>query len=184
MRVARTGTAPITRLLAPLGGLALAAALMAGCAPAPGAAAVVDGQAIGESDVASVVEQLNPFLQAPMSPSQAIQSLVAAPELIAVASEAGLGISEEDATATLDGLSAQTGIETDEFSDATVLVTRSLLASSAIQQDAAASDLLGEVSDRVSELSVTVSPRYGTWDGQAVAAPSHPWIVASQTPSQ
>lgn len=165
------------RLLAPFAGLALTAALLGACAPAPGAAATVNGRVVGEDQVASVVEELSPYLQSPLTPSQAIQALVAAPAVIDVAAQADLGVSEEDARGTLAQLSGQTGAGSVDYSDATILVTRYLLATSLIQADPAAADLTAEATTAVSELDVTVSPRYGGWDGQVVTAPTYDWIV-------
>lgn len=168
-----------SRLLVPFAGLALAGALLAGCAPAPGAAATVDGQVIGEDAVASVIDQLNPYLSTPMTPSVAVVELATAPEYVEVAADAGLGVSADQAVETLTGLAAQAGIETSDFSDATVLVTRSILSRSAIAGESDASELLADVSERVAGLDVTLSPRYGTWDGTtgAVLAPTYSWIV-------
>ncbi|WP_420112120.1 hypothetical protein [Pseudactinotalea sp.] len=173
--MARPGGSLTSRLLAPLAGLALAGALIAGCAPAPGTAATVNGQVIGEREVATAVEELSHFF-GPVPPTEVITYLVAAPEMIDVAADAGFGMSESDAVGTLDRLAAQNGVDPIEASEPTLLVVRSLLASSALQSDPEAAALMTEVGDRVAGLDVTISPRYGTWDGQAIAEPSFDWI--------
>lgn len=176
-RVARSGNPLQRRLLAPLAGLALASALIAGCAPAPGAAATVGSDVISESTVATVVAELGPFLSQPLTPSAAIAELVAAPVVLDVAAGAGFGASEDDASATLEALAEQAGMEPTEFSEDTLLVARSVLARSAMQSAPDAADLFGDVDTQVAELDVTVSPRYGEWDGRAVVAVVPDWIV-------
>src|SRR5690606_8113823 len=90
------------RLLAPLAGIALAGALVAGCAPAPGTAATVDGQVIGETEVAAVVDELAFVTE--VTPTQAVAELIMAPEILEVAGDAGYGVSADDAAERLDAL--------------------------------------------------------------------------------
>lgn len=135
----------------------------------------MNGQVIGESEVATAVDELSHFF-GPVPPTEVITYLIAAPEAIAVASEAGFGVSETDAVGTLDRLAAQNDLEPIEASEPTLLVIRSLLASSGLQSDPDAAALMTELGERVADLDVTISPRYGSWDGQAIAAPSFDWI--------
>lgn len=165
-----------------MAGLALVAALLGACsAPAPGAAASVDGEVISQGAVASVVEELSPYLQQPLTPIGAVSELIAAPVYVDVAADAGLGVSDEQAEEVLGGLAAQLGVEGVRYSDDTLLVARSLLARTAIQSDADADDLMGEVSERLSALDVTVSPRYGTWDAGTITPITPPWIAQPAT---
>lgn len=151
--------------------------MLAGCGPAPGAAATVDGEVISDSDAAIVAEELSPYLQSQLSLSQAVYALVTAPVYVEVASEAGLGVSEEQAEATLQQLAAQAGIEDPEFSAPTLLAARSVMSSSAMEGAENAADLFAEATTAVDELDVSLSPRYGTWGGEAgIAAPTYDWL--------
>ena len=130
---------------------------------------------IGERDVATAVDELSHFF-GPVPPSEVITYLIAAPETLAVASDAGFGVSETDAAAALDGVAAQQSVEPIEVSEPTLLVVRSLLASSGLQSDPDGADLMAEVGERIAALDVTISPRYGTWEESAIAAPTFEWI--------
>lgn len=162
------------RLLAPLAGLALAGALAAGCAPAPGTAATVDGRVIGESEVASVVDEIS--IAGTMTPTQAVANLIVAPVLLDVAAEAGYGVSDEDAVAALDRIAADQGVDPVQASDATLLVVRSLIATSGLQGDEDAAALSAALSERLDALDVQVSARYGDWDGQGITPVQVSWI--------
>lgn len=175
--VVRSGHRLTRRLLAPLAGLALAGALIAGCAPSPGAAATVGNDVISESSVATVVAELGPFLSEPLTPSAAIGELVAAPVILDVAAGAGFGSSQDDASATLEALAGQAGREPAEYSEDTLLVAQSILARSEMQSAPDAADLFDEVETQIAALDVTVSPRYGEWDGRSVVAVVPDWIV-------
>ncbi|GAB2606469.1 hypothetical protein [Pseudactinotalea suaedae] len=173
--MARSVRSLARRLLAPFAGLALAGALIAGCAPAPGTAATVDGHVIGEDEVATVVEELSLHV-GPVTPAQAIAELVRAEEILDVASGAGFGVSATDAAGVLDRIAGEQGFDPIEPSAATLLVVRSLVASSGMQTAPDAADLFAELDERIAGLDIEVSPRYGSWDGQAITPQAFEWI--------
>lgn len=166
---------------APLAALALTVAVLAGCSgQAPGTAAVVDGQRISEDQLAAVVEQLNPYLQQPLTPAQALGLLIESGEIVEVAADSGLGVSEQQALTTLEGLNEQLGVEgPDEFAPSTILVARGLVAAQTLAQSPDAAAVQQQIADQVAAADVTVSPRYGSWDGAGAVVPSaYDWIVA------
>lgn len=165
------------RLLAPAAGVALLAALLGACAPAPGAAATVNGDVIGENEVAAAVADLTHY-GLTTTPTDVLGLLVVAPTTIDVAADAGFGFSDDDARAALTNVAAQNQIEEIEVSDATIEVVRSLLAQSALAEDA---DAQSDLTEQIAGLDVTTSPRYGTWDGSApaIVANQPDWIIAA-----
>ncbi len=166
------------RLLGPLASLALVVAFAAGCGPAPGAAATVDGDVIGQDEVASVVEDLGLY-GLPVTPSQALVGLITAPTLVDVGSDTGYGVSDDDAVSALDNVAAQNGIDPPldpDLSDSTLLFVKGALITAGLQGDPSGADLLADYAAQVAALDVTVSPRYGTWDPDALLqAPTYDW---------
>ena len=158
-----------------------AGATLAGCAGQPGAAAVVDGQAIPASDVREVMTELGAYFQGATVPN-VITVLAQEPTVVDVASEHGVGVSDADAAKLLDQAVAASGAqETPTFSDASMAIARYSVALTNIQglgDDAVTSEL----SDRLAKVHVEVNPRYGSnGEGSNVAAPKpFPWIVASK----
>ncbi|GAB2969462.1 hypothetical protein GCM10027212_04870 [Actinotalea caeni] len=176
VRVARLASRLTHRVLAPLAGLALAGALMTACAPAPGAAATVDGRPVGENAVATVVDELAPYFGGQLTPTDALRLLITAPTYIDVAAEAGVGLSEQDAEEVLLSLNESVGSERTEFSDASLSVVRRVVAETTFASSEEGAELADEAAQRVADLDVTVSPRYGEWDGSAVSFSFPEWI--------
>lgn len=127
--------------------------------------------------MATVVAELSPYFDGGLPPTQALAALISAPVYIDVASAAGLGMSDEQAEAALTALNEQLGASQTEFSDPSLLVVRRVLMSTAMQNAENGADLFAEVTDQLAELDVTVSPRYGSWDGQQITAVTPDWIV-------
>lgn len=125
--------------------------------------------------MATVVEELSLHV-GPVTPAQAIFEMVRAETVLEVAGDAGFGVSEADAAGVLERLAAEAGIDPIEPSEATLLVVRSLVATSGLQTAPDAADLAAELDERIAALDVEVSPRYGSWDGQAIAPQAFEWI--------
>src|SRR5690606_41159908 len=121
-RVPRLPPRPPPRPPAPPGGPARAGPLRPAGAPAPGAAATVDGRPVGENAVATVVDELAPYFGGQLTPTDALRLLITAPTYIDVAAEAGVGLSEQDAEEVRLSLNESDGSERTEFSDASLSV--------------------------------------------------------------
>lgn len=205
-----------TRLLAPLLGLLLLGAAVAGCGPARSAAAEVDGAVIGENELAAVVSELNELTYgqaaqlaeggtevtqeqidaALLRPRAALSGLVVADTILDVASEAGVGVSAQQAEDLWYSRAAEFGLAAEgaELDDATITYIRSQLVVAGLASAPDGAAVVEEINARVAELDVTLSPRYGTWaggeavavdpqsgglvPGELIAAATPDWIVA------
>ncbi|WP_239099890.1 hypothetical protein [Phycicoccus sp. CSK15P-2] len=175
-------TLPVRRLVA---ALALGAALLtAGCGSLEtDRAATVDGRVITETEVNSVMEQINAMdpspVQNPLTPGAALTQLVRSAPALEFFAENGLVSSESLArTQARDG-----GL--DDPSDATIEILRYFhalnVASSGqqfTQEDQA------EFFQRISSQEVDVSPRYGAFDPEtlAVTATTPEWVEPFAAP--
>lgn len=164
-------------------GLALAG-LLAGCASHPGAAAVVDGRQISASDVATALDELRPAA-ATLTPQLVLQTLIEEPTVVQLASDEGIGVSDDDAKATLDSYFQASDLEAPgDYSPATLVVGRreAAIAKLSAQQDV---DRIGqEYLDRLGALHVSVNPRFGSFDAGKVTDPIQPvWMVGATTPT-
>lgn len=157
------------------------AGLVAGCSSHPGAAAVVDGREIAASDVADAVTELEPAFPG-VSALSALQILIDEPTLSDLASGAGLAVSDEDAIAYLTNqLEGQGQPTPEEFSSGTLAIGRYLAAVEKLNASPDIAELGQEYTERVSQLDVTVNPRYGSYDASGgLAAPvTPPWVVGA-----
>lgn len=169
------------RLISRAGVVALAAATalsLSSCGgPGPGAAAVVNGQRISETDLESVVKDLSASGLGQVAPGRVLSVMVSGRVLTDSAERLKLpAITDAQAKAFAvnspgqDGTSGL-GVKV-EPSAATVAMTRGYLYLLTLAQqggDAA-------IAAAVSGADVQVDPRYGDWNGQLV--PSSPnWIV-------
>jgi hypothetical protein len=155
---------------------------------------VVDGQVIGESDVAAALEDWNTFVRASIlaqqpnatsedlaaqmaQPAAVLNRLVAAPTILEVVGEAGAGVSEAQALDTWSALGQQLGFDASaELSDASLLYLRSQIAIESLNAVENAQELQEEIGTRLAELDVTVSERYGTWTEQGLVQSTWDWI--------
>ncbi len=164
-------------------GLALVG-LLGACSSRPGAAAVVDGHTIRTSDITGVVDELGPAYQG-VSVQAYLSALIIEPTLTQVASDEGLGVSDEDGiarlTSDLKGAGAQ---PPEQFSPAAIAIGR-YQAVVAKFTDAANSAKTTEIntalSERIKALKVTVNPRFGTFDpttGSVGQAAAWSWMAA------
>lgn len=161
-------------------GLALTA-----CAGQPGAAALVDGQRISENEVAQTVEVWQPLLQDRLSPAAMLAPMIQAPVLLDVAADHGIGVSVEDAEQYLDDRAEQAQVTPpEEYPDGAVEVARMQIVVELLNGGSVdAQQISTDLTERIGELDVELSPRYGEWDPEAAGgsfiAPTTPeWILA------
>jgi len=166
------------RLAAAAAGLVVAATLGA-CSGTPGAAAVVDGTVIRSADLGVALGELAPFFQG-VTTGNILTALIDEPTLTAVAAEQGVGVSDEQAAATLDSAvqSVTPGAEV-EFGPASLAVGRYLAASAALSAQPDAEAISADIQERIAALDVEVNPRFGTVDeANTVVDPvPAPWVV-------
>ncbi|UFU03822.1 SurA N-terminal domain-containing protein [Ruania suaedae] len=172
------------RIAAPAAVVMTAALFASGCAGQPGAAAVVDGEAITESELTDAATTLEPFLQEGVAPAALLGAMIQAPVLVDVAAEQGIGFSADQAREQLTANAEAGGIEVPEsFSPETMELARYLFLAGLVNQSPDAQAINEEVLARLAELDVEVSPRYGSWDptlaqGSPVQPGQPEWIVA------
>jgi hypothetical protein len=164
------------------GAVALGAVLaLSACSAAgpPGAAAVVDGEVVPESDVRTVVTELPPELTGgqPVPASDVIAFFVVEDTVRRIAAEFTGVISTEQVEEQLAAQLEQQGAEVGTLSEPTL----QLFATSAMLQQIQATDVAREEFEAaVEELDVEVNPRYGELtDGLAVVPAEYEWLRPS-----
>lgn len=156
----------------------LAAGLLAGCSAVPGTAAVVDGRTISQSELVTATDQLANVLNG-ADASTVLLALVLAPDVLAAAAEQGAAISADTAVETMDSIVEQTGGPETEWSDASVLVVRMILAGQTVQGLPGGPEALTAAEEEALSGDVTVNPRYGTLDPEQrrIVPRELPWIT-------
>lgn len=169
-------------------GLATAAVVLGlvlgGCAAQPGAAAVVDGQRIGENQVARAVADFTAVTGQPVDTQAMLSTLIIAPILLDVAAQGGVAASDAEAVALLDGQAQALGRTAPEegYGEGVIQVAKMTIVNQGLMTAPNAQELVGQVNERVAQADIEVSPRYGDFDpniGQIVTEPL-PWIAPGQ----
>ena len=174
-----------SRLLGIAASLTAAGLALTACSGQPGAAAVVDGQRISENAVAQTVEVWQPLLQNQMTPAGMLAPMIQAPVLLDVAAEHGIGASADEAVQYLNDRAEQAQVTpAEEYPEGALEVARmqivvELLNSGTVDTQQISADL----TERIGELDVQLSPRYGEWDPEAAGGsfitPTTPeWLIA------
>jgi len=164
-------------------GALLAVTVLTGCSVRPGAAAVVDGRVIPQSELARAHEELGPLLGEP-TPAQVLTVLIIEPLFVKAAEENGVGASVDDARKLLASSAEQNKLtDVPDYGAGALAVARFSLANNAIQNLSNSSDVLTAVNDQIAKEDVSVNPMYGTWDGtkDGVTALTFPWIAGAAT---
>ncbi|MGV8967014.1 MAG: hypothetical protein ACOH2F_12120 [Cellulomonas sp.] len=159
---------------------------LSGCSGQPGAAAVVDGDAISVAELQTATSDLEPYLQN-VSQSSVLMVLVATPVFDRAASAAGVGVSTQEAKDLLDQAakaaqdSGKAPARTEPFSDAAVEVARFTLLQQNIQGLPNGQEVTAKITDELGSLDAKINPRYGKADFAtgAITPTTYPWIVAA-----
>ncbi|HEX5333705.1 MAG TPA: hypothetical protein VFW79_13775 [Cellulomonas sp.] len=161
-----------------VGGIVAVAAL-SGCSGQPGAAAVVDGQAISVADVQTATTELAPLYQG-VTATAVLQVLIHERAVAAFASEHGVGVNDQQAADALSGIGAQLpAVGERTYSAPSLAVERYLMETKALQGLSSADALLPQLQTRLAAQKIEVSPRFGTLaDGATITDTVHPWLVA------
>lgn len=172
------------RLGAIIGAGVLAASLAACSGGTPGAAAVVDGRAISEGDVDSVVTELQPVLTDQLVRGSVILTLANEPTLTEVAAEYGIAYTDSQLQDGYATAAEQAGVTPVELSDSALSFTRFQTIATALS-DLSSDDqaaLVTEYTDATAALDLDFNPRYGEEVSAGTYAPtSYPWIVQTGT---
>ena len=171
MKALRTAR-PSVRTAAPAALVLGAAVLLSGCGDQqPGAAAVVDGRVISDTDAQQVAAQIStvPGVQQKVTPADTLVSLILAPYVLDQAEKDGKGISESQARAAVK--------EIKNPAPATLEFVRTSLAANGLSEQARAAVLA-----EVAKAEITVNPRYGTLDRKKLqlTPPAPNWIEAGR----
>jgi hypothetical protein len=138
-----------------------------------GAAAIVDGKVIRDTDVQTVALQLNTLAEGEqkLSSSNVVLSLILAPYVSSEAARAKKSVSDAEVRKII----AKVG----KPSPSTMEFVRMQLALQGLDEASRASILT-----KLGKARITVNPRYGTFDPKQVAlvASAPNWIKASATP--
>lgn len=168
------------------GAVALVGAL-AGCSAKPGVAATVNGQDITTREVSTTIADFTP-LSGQVSASAVLNELVLEPIYLEVAQKHDVAVSEDDAKAAIASAFAGKGPVPD--SAGTLAIARFELTANKIAQSPQASAIAADLATALKGASITVNPRFGTFDPAAVSvtsvvtAPTQPaWQVATATPT-
>lgn len=172
-------------------GIAAAAVLagfaLAGCGAQPGAAAVVDGERITESELARAVEDFAAVTGQQVEAAMMLGTLVVAPSLIEVGAEYGVGASDDEAAALLDRQAEMAGLPVPEggYGEGVLRVAKMTIVNQGLSSSPDGARAAEEINEQISQIDVEVSPRYGEFDpsGQIVQEPL-PWIASEQVPVQ
>lgn len=170
------------RVVTALAAVVLAGTLAACSGGQPGAAAVVGDRVIPVSDVDTATRELADVLQG-VTPTSITGVLVQEPLVAAVAEDAGVGVSDQQAAQVLaQGLEGMGADGDREFSDSSLAVMRYVLELNAVQQLSDAQDRIAELQDQIASLDFTISPRFGTRaENGTIGTTTHPWLVVSDT---
>ncbi|HEY0118681.1 MAG TPA: hypothetical protein VGC04_07875 [Cellulomonas sp.] len=160
------------------------AGLLTGCSSRPGAAAVVDGQAISTSDVVTVVDELKPAVP-DVTATLVLNTLIQEPTLVQLASDKGFGVSADDAKAALDSFFTTNNLTAPtSYSAATLEVGYHQAAAGKLNGATDIATISQEFADRLGKLDVSVNPRFGTWSDNQVGDPVAPTWVVTPPPAQ
>jgi hypothetical protein len=180
-------SARTTRRIAAAATAACLATALTACSPEQaGAAATVGGRTVSISDLHDAVASVksgNPDLaQVEGLDRYLLFDLIAAPYLLAAASDAGLGVSEAEAAAALP-----------KAHDPDANAVRALQTQIAFQNLRQANNMqaLETVRKQLEQAGVTVNPRFGRFDPTGVTEVNKPtivdqqqnWLVAAPTPT-
>lgn len=162
-----------------LGVVTLGALLLSGCSVQPGAAAVVEGRTIDQSEVERTQRDLALFSPG-ADPAALLSAIIVAPLFVRAAADNGVAVSEAQARAVIDNEAQALGLTpAPQYGEGLVQVVRSSLAAQSLQSLENGEEVLAGIGEEIAELDVRVSPRYGTFDpaaGRVVPEPL-PWIV-------
>lgn len=144
-------------------GALFAAALIAGCTPPGGTAAVVNGDVITVAEVDDGMA-MAPLFSQPLAPSNVLMTLMQARPMIAAAADLGMGVSADDAADFLDQIDGSAIRVDGEYSAAVLDITRMQLIVQEAQVAPEGEELFNRLNEFFNTAEIETNPRFGTWD--------------------
>ncbi len=160
------------------------AVLLSACSIRPGAAAVVDGKVISQSELESAQTELAPLISG-VKAEDILSVLIAAPIYLRTAPEHGVGVSQSDAEKLLASVAAQKGLPAGHhYGPGALDMARLSLASLKLSKLTDGSTIIAKAQEEIGKQTVVVNPRYGTFDAKTgqVSLVEPDWIAP--TPSK
>lgn len=137
------------------------AALLGGCSPSPGTAAVVGDRTITRAAVEQTVADLTVLDPATEGRAVLVRAILA-PYLIDAAAENGVGVSEDEIRTVLDDLAVSVGVtQIPDWSAGTIDDIRSRTALTDLQELPDAGEILAGVAEEILAADIDINPRYG-----------------------
>lgn len=174
------------RAAALMAGVVVLAGVLVGCADKPGVAAQVNSTTITTTQLAATVDDLKP-VSADVAASSVLNVLTLEPIYAAVAKKHGLAVSDDDAKALLKQVYAGKAVPS---SAGILTVARFQLLGQKISAASDVQAIADEIGVELKKATVSVNPRFGSFDAKAVTvnsiinAPTTPtWLVATATPT-
>lgn len=156
--------------------IASAAALgLSGCGSSGslGTAFIVNDQSFSERDLTRTIDQWADLSGVDVPRDQMVEYLVQTDLRLQAADDLGVALSDEDVISTLDGVLAEQ--DTDLTADQVILpvreMFRDLLLINTVRSGAIPTDQIAALDQFISDSTVTLNPRYGTWSDGALQAP-------------
>ena len=170
----------MSRRIRALGALLATAALLAGCAQAPGIAAVVNGERITENDVADASATFEALLGSAPNVSAVLDALVKEKVVVPVAADFDLEASDAEVIAYFNDYVASQGGEPlaeDQFSEAGLAAGRYLVLMGDTQAHADVLTISDQMIVAFRDADITVNPRHGSYDQDGLlTTTTFPWI--------
>lgn len=164
-----------------IGALAVAGSLAACSGGTPGAAAVVDGREISESEVQTAYQQVGPMLNEQITVATMTSLLVQEPSYTAVGEEFGIAFTDQQLQELYSQTADQLGMDADtELNPSALAILRLSAVGGAINQlsQQQVTTASASLSEKLAAADISMSPRYGTVDEFGAYAPTtYPWIV-------
>ena len=151
-----------------------------GTSGSPGTAFIVNGESFSESDLTDTVTQWAELSGVEVPRDQMAGFLVETTVRLQAADEVGVGLSEEDVQQTLEGTLAQANsdLSVSQIIPPVREMFRDLLLVNTVQSGAVSEEQITEMNTLISDASITLNPRYGTFtDGQIQAPGALPGTV-------
>ncbi|WP_331238396.1 hypothetical protein [Georgenia sp. MJ170] len=158
---------------------------LAGCSGNPGAAAVVDGNEVTESQLAEAVADFAAITGQPVEPTAMLGTLVVGPIIFDVAQEYGVAASDEESAALLDQqiVASGTPLFEEPYSGGVLDVARIAIVNQTLMASPAGAEAQAAIGERIATADVEVSSRYGEFDPRGTVVPTQfDWIAAPPAP--
>ena len=144
-------------------GLLTTVAALTGCSTGPDVVAEVEGRTITEADLDRVVTELGPLL-ADSSRGAVLSAIVQSTAGLELGERNDIEVPEERAAQFLDSLAETVGADAADWGDGSLTIARMQLLGQDLSQLPDGEAVNAQYEEILTNLDVTVSPRYGQYD--------------------